>query len=103
MVSLFDKIVQLFLNTLRDHNLLNRLWQKNLKDILFITKYPEHRLSIFRLIKRSCIFTAWQNKKYLESKIFVKHSLFLGEFFSFKNSGITPSINMMGHCESFLK
>jgi len=78
MASLFDKIVLLFLNTLRDHNLLNKLWQANLKNILFITKYPEHRLSILKLIKRSCIFTAWQNKKYVESKIFVKHSLFLG-------------------------
>ena len=40
MVALFDKIVSLFLNTLIDHDLLIKLWQKNLKSILAITKYP---------------------------------------------------------------
>lgn len=98
MVKLFDRIVHHFLFSFNDHELLNTLWHKHMKSILGITCHPEHRHSIMKLVKKSCLFTAWHNRKYKESKIFLRHCEFLGDFFSFRNSGITPSVKIMTHC-----
>jgi len=64
MLSLFDKIIAKFLQSLNSHDLLNALWHNNLTSLLSMTKFPEHRLSIMKLVKKSLIFTAWQNKSY---------------------------------------
>jgi hypothetical protein len=99
MLAIFDKITAKLLATLNSHPLICRLWSEHLKSILAVTKFPEHRLSVQKLIKRSCIFTAWFNHKSPESKIFSKHSDFLGELLAFRHSKITPSVKTMGHCE----
>jgi len=78
MLSFFDKIVKKLLFSLNTHSLICNLWQHNLKSILTVTKYPEHRLSIQKLIKKSCRFSAWFNNECIESKIFSKHADFLG-------------------------
>jgi hypothetical protein len=78
MLAFFDKIVNKLLDSLNKHSLICSLWQHNLKSILTVTKYPEHRISIQKLIKKSCRFSAWYNQKCTESKLFSKHSDFLG-------------------------
>jgi hypothetical protein len=78
MLFLFEKVASIFLLSLKDHNAICHLWYNNLKQILAISKFPEHRLSIQKLVKISCIVTAWENRKSPESKIFSKYSVFLG-------------------------
>jgi hypothetical protein len=63
MLTVFDKITVKLLETLNSHQLVSELWHANLKSILAVTKFPEHRLSVQKLIKRSCLFTAWFNHK----------------------------------------
>ena len=103
MLSIFDKIIKKLLNTINSNETFNKLWRNNLKSLLKMTKFPEHRMSVLRLVKRSCIFTAWFNRKSSESKLFTKYSDFIGEFFSFRHSSITPSVRIMTNCETFLK
>lgn len=103
MLAVFDKITAKLLVTLNSHQLVSDLWRANLKSILAVTKFPEHRLSVQKLVKRSFLFTAWFNSKSPESRVFSKHSSFLGELFAFRHSKITPSVKTMAHCEDFLK
>lgn len=78
MLSIFDKIVKKLLTTMNSNETFNRLWRNNLKSLLKMTKFPEHRMSVLRLVKKSCIFTAWFNRKSSESKLFTKYSEFIG-------------------------
>lgn len=62
MLSIFDKIVGKLLGTLSNHTIVGKLWQCHLKSILAVTKFPTHRLSVQKLVTRSCLFTAWHNR-----------------------------------------
>jgi hypothetical protein len=103
MLAVFDRITAKLLATLNSHPLVCQLWQAHLKSILAVTKFPEHRLSVQKLVKRSCLFTAWFNRNSPQSRIFSKHAGFLGDFLAFRHSKFTPSVKTMTHCEEFLR
>ena len=92
MLEYFNKITELVLENIGNESFLKDIWKQNFNGLINITKFPEHRLNIYKLIKRSCERTSWNNRKHTESKIFYKYSKFFAEFFSIRNSGLTPSI-----------
>ena len=78
MVRVFDLVVEHFLATFNNHQLLVALWQDLMQPLLSTTVYPSHRLNIHRMVKQSCLYTAEFNHKEKESNLFQKYALFLG-------------------------
>ena len=74
MVRLFDLISDSFLNNFNDHALLTSLWKNLMKKILGVTNHPEHRLSVLKLVKKSCLYTAYRSQGEKESTIFLRHA-----------------------------
>lgn len=96
MLDLFNSIItQVLLKNI--HSVIKQdeinIWDKNLEGMIHIVEYPEHRMSVARIIKATFenfelpLITNHEKAAYYAlKKLFLQYSNFFADFYSFRGT-----------------